>query len=345
MTGSGPPVPAPPWRQGPPPGMAGPPANGASGAPPPRRSDIPVPLSLRWANPAQLTPAHPLRPRWSIIDVVLAAVAFLVVPLIIGLALQLTLGPSVFSGGPGVFVSLLLTWAVLLGACLISSRTRGFGSLARDFGLRFRWMDVLTGLIASIGLRLLTAVVAVIVVLLTGANQPLQSNGDIFLAGSSTFWLIINAGIGATLISPLLEELFFRGLLLRAVQNQVWLGRWRRQPAPAGAATAPGPAGPPPAPGIRPERVRPATVKRPLVRASVVAALISAVVFGSAHLGQLDDPRSVLIQLVSVFCIGLVNAGLTLWFGRLGPAVLTHVWFNGTSILLALLLQGVGLAG
>lgn len=305
--------------------------------PSPDAAPAPVPPALRWANPAQLAPAHPLRPRWSLIDVVLTAAAFVVLPLAIGLLLSPVLdGPELHQGG-GVFISLLLTWAVLIGACVIASRTRGFGSLAQDFGLRFRWIDLLIGFLASIGLRIITAVVAVIVVLLTGATAPLQSNGDIFLAGSSTFWLIVNAGIGATLVSPLLEELFFRGLLLRAVQNQVWLGRWGRQPAlPTagdGAATRP---------GSRSVRVRPATAKRPLVRASVIAALVSAVLFGCAHLGQLDDPRSVLIQFASILCIGLVNAGLTLWFGRLGPAVLTHVFFNGTSILLALLLTAAG---
>ncbi|GGC99016.1 hypothetical protein GCM10011512_27410 [Tersicoccus solisilvae] len=301
----------------------------------------PVPVALRWANPAQLTPVFPLRPRWSVIDVVLAAAAFVVLPLVLGLALGPVLRGRAFDEGGGIFLSLVLTWTVLLGACLISSRTRGFGSLARDFGLRFRWVDLVIGLLASVVLRIVTAVVAVIVVLLTGATEPLQSNGDLFLAGSSTVWLIVNAGIGATLISPLLEELFFRGLLLRAVQNQVWLGRWRRQPA----APVPGTAAPPTKPArVNPARVRPATVKRPLVRSSVIAALLSAVVFGCAHLGQLDDPRSVVIQFASIFCIGLANAGLTLWFGRLGPAVLTHVFFNGTSILLALLLTSAGVA-
>lgn len=308
-----------------------------------------VPASLRWANPAQLTPTHPLRPRWSIIDVVLAAAAFVVLPIVISLVLGPVIarlvGRTALDEGAGVFISLVLTWAVLLGACLISSRTRGFGRLAKDFGLRFRWVDLLIGLIASVGLRLVSIVVAVVVVLLTGATAPLQSNGDLFLAGSSTFWLVINAGIGATLISPLLEELFFRGLLLRAMQNQAWLGRWRRQPD-LSAGDAPGgiPTGAPAdarADRAR-ARVRPATAKRPLARASVIAALVSAFLFGCAHLGQLDDPRSVVIQFASIFFIGIANAGLTLWFGRLGPAVLTHVWFNGTSILLALLLQGAG---
>ncbi|MEH0111309.1 CPBP family intramembrane glutamic endopeptidase [Tersicoccus sp. MR15.9] len=351
MTQPGPPVPVPPWRPGgtPPPPPVGPvPPSGRGSRPLPGRPDPAVPAALRWANPAQLTPTHPLRPRWSVIDVVLAAAAFIVLPILIGLVLGPVIvrlvGRAALDEGAGVFISLVLTWAVLLGAALISSRTRGFGSLARDFGLRFRWIDLLIGLLASVGLRLVSVVVAVIVVLLTGGNTaPLQSNGDLFLAGSSTFWLVVNAGIGASLVSPLLEELFFRGLILRAVQNQVWLGRWRRQPelaasaqpAPAGSGRSTRPVGP--------LRVRPATVKRPLVRASVIAALVSAVLFGCAHLGQLDDPRSVLVQFGSIFCIGLVNAGLTLWFGRLGPAVLTHLWFNGTSIVLALLLQGAGL--
>ncbi|OMH31260.1 CPBP family intramembrane glutamic endopeptidase [Tersicoccus sp. Bi-70] len=357
MTRPGPPVPVPPWRPGgiapvpqaPPPGPESRPLRGRPGEH--------LPASLRWANPAQLTPTHPLRPRWSIIDVVLAAAAFVVLPIAVGLVLGPVIarlvGRTALDEGAGVFISLVLTWAVLLGAALISSRTRGFGSLAKDFGLRFRWVDLLIGLLASVGLRLVSIVVAVVVVLLTGATAPLQSNGDLFLAGSSTFWLVINAGIGATLISPLLEELFFRGLLLRAVQNQAWLGRWRRQPALSpgvssggapGVSSGGAPAGSPAA--ARAERsrarVRPATAKRPLVRASVIAALVSAFLFGCAHLGQLDDPRSVVIQFASIFVIGIANAGLTLWFGRLGPAVLTHMWFNGTSILLALLLQGAG---
>lgn len=295
---------------------------------PPQRLDPLVPPVLRWANPPQLTPAFPLRPRWSIVDVLVAAIAFVVVPIAVALTLQGLVRSTPIDDGLDVFLSLLLVWVVLLGSCLVCSRTRGFGSLARDFGLRFRWIDLLTGFLASIGLRIVTVIVAVIVVALTGGqNTPVESNGDLFLAGSSTIWLIVNAGIGATLVSPLLEELFFRGLVLRAVQNRVWLGRWKNQPPAGGTA-----------------RVRPATVKRPLVTASVVGALVSALLFSAAHLGQLTDLRSVLIQTLAIFCVGIVNAGLTLWFGRLGPAVITHICFNGTSLGLALLLQAAGIA-
>jgi membrane protease YdiL (CAAX protease family) len=75
-----------------------------------------------------------------------------------------------------VVVSQLGLWIGLFAACLLVSRRRGTGSVLRDFDFRFRWVDLGYGLAGAVAGRLVSAAFAC---------------------------------IGA----PLIEELFFRGLL------------------------------------------------------------------------------------------------------------------------------------
>ena len=48
---------------------------------------------------------------------------------------------------------------------------------------------------------------------------------------------------------------------------------------------------------------------------------------------------SALVLLPGLFFAGWVMARLTLWRQRLGPAIVTHVVFNGTAVLALLALS------
>lgn len=106
-------------------------------------------------------------------------------------------------------------WTGLLGACWLASRKYGSGNIARDFGLQFRGRDVSWGLVMSIAARVAGAIAVIPWVLagdrFLGSNQGVYGEVRDNLPGFIVFAVI--AVIGA----PIVEELFFRGLLLRSL--------------------------------------------------------------------------------------------------------------------------------
>lgn len=184
--------------------------------------------------------------------------------------------------------SYLVVWVPLLGAVLVASFARGRRSLRQDFGLRFRWIDLLLGLGIGLGLRF----VAGLLELVTG--------GTLVLAPTEFeplwFALIVVAPV---LIAPWIEELFFRGLTLRALERSM-----RGVASRAGRAA--------------------------------LAVLVSALLFSAVHLLEqpLDAwPRVAAINLV----VGAVLAVVALRTGRLGAPIIAHIVFNATAVVPALM--------
>ena len=268
--------------------------------------------TLRLANPTQLTPEGLLAPRWG------AGLALAGLVLVVLLPLLGTLARvEVLSFGPPlVLASLLLTWTAMFSVTFYASRRHGFRSLARDFGLRFRWIDLAVGLGVGIAARIVLAVLLAILTLLWPLQdgEVIQGNAELFLTGD-TVWLLINGVLGGVLIAPFLEELFNRGLVLRGIQNALWLRRT----------------------GNPRDSVTPAVQRRSLMTSTVIALLVSSLAFGLLHTGAVPDLRSSVYLLLSTFTVGLMCGVLTVITGRLGAAIVTHVVFNGTGVGLLLL--------
>ncbi|MFP5315048.1 MAG: CPBP family intramembrane glutamic endopeptidase [Actinomycetes bacterium] len=267
---------------------------------------------FRLANPTQLTPEGPLAPRWGAGLALAGLVIVVLVPLLGTLALAevLPFGPEL------IFASLLLTWTAMFGVTFYASRRHGFRSLALDFGLRFQWIDLAVGLGAGIAARVVLAIILAVLTLLWPLQdgEVIQGNAELFLTGD-TVWLLINGVLGGVLIAPFLEELFNRGLVLRGVQNALWLRRT----------------------GNRGDAVTPAVQRRSIVASTVMALLVSSLAFGLLHTGAVPDLRSSIYLLLSTFTVGLVCGVLTVFTGRLGAAIVTHIVFNGTGVALLLL--------
>jgi membrane protease YdiL (CAAX protease family) len=111
-------------------------------------------------------------------------------------------------------------WIGLVVAALWWSRTCGTGSLVRDYGYRFgAWWDPLLGV--GVGLASQYALVPLVYQPLRHLNhsigrqlsQPTQREVGAAHSNLSVVALLLFLAVGA----PLVEELFFRGLLLRAV--------------------------------------------------------------------------------------------------------------------------------
>ena len=158
-------------------------------------------------------------PRWGLGD---AAAGFLV-----GLVLSATLA-SLWLGATGQeelslggqAVSELGLWAGLVGTVVLASKRKGTGRLDEDFGFAGRWTDVGLGVVAGF-LSQVVLLPAVAFALRPFVGEPDVSGPakELFdkASGISSAVLVLFVVVGA----PVVEELFFRGLLLRALERRV----------------------------------------------------------------------------------------------------------------------------
>ena len=112
-------------------------------------------------------------------------------------------------------------WVGLAGAPLWVSRMTGSGSLVGDFGLRFGVPDPVIGAVAGVGSQHVLDYVVYLPVqsnrrLIHEVGQPAQHiTGLAHGAGVAVLVAVVVVG------APVAEELFFRGLLLRALAGRI----------------------------------------------------------------------------------------------------------------------------
>jgi membrane protease YdiL (CAAX protease family) len=116
-------------------------------------------------------------------------------------------------------------WIGLVGSAVYASRVRGHHDLGQDYGLVLgRWWDLPVG--AAIGVACQYGLIPLLYLpfervdrqLSHQLSQPVHRDTAAAHGVGSLFVLLLFLVVGA----PIVEELFFRGLLLRAL-----LGRWR----------------------------------------------------------------------------------------------------------------------
>lgn len=185
-------------------------------------------------------------------------------------------------------------WVPLVVVLIVADTARGRHSHWRDFGLRFTWLDVLWG--AAIGV-LARGAVSLIELAISGRSSL---DGGV-LAPPTGFALWFGVILAPVVLAPLIEETFYRGLVLRAVARR--------------------------------------TGGTPRVAASV-AVVVSALVFGLAHLiqGVSLGTTAAAVTFAGAFTFGLAAGALAAATGRLGGAIVAHLVFNG--MLVAAVLAG-----
>lgn len=272
-----------------------------------RVTDDPTPVTTSDAKlPNRYAP--PAGMRWGLWEVAIGLVVFVTLGAAFAVLARAVLPDDDFIGNlePLGFASALLAYAGLMAVIVVASRRLGLRSLAADFGLRFRPIDLLIGLGIGVVGRIFTLVLTVVAISITGYS-PEQGN---FVLASEPLWIVLNGVVIAVLVAPLVEELFFRGLLLRAVRNRVL--RWRGREQPADAATQ--------------------------KRAVILSIAISSIAFMALHMYQaVDDPTLAIILGGSTLFVGAANAVVALLTHRLGGAVVGHMVFNGSAVVLSLL--------
>jgi membrane protease YdiL (CAAX protease family) len=236
--------------------------------------------------------------RWGLREVIIAVGVFAVC-LVLSIVAAGTLAIDVTNDdavGAFTFVASLVAYGALAVVIVVASRARGIGSLAADFGLQFRWVDLAIGFGVGIALRVVYFFIAAIVITVSG-HVPERGN---FVMPTAPLWVILNAFVLVVLVAPFVEELFFRGLVLRATRNRVL----RR----GGTAT----------------------------RAAVLSVAVSALGFSLMHLYESPDGVFLVILGLSTLLVGAANGMIVLLTGRLGGAIVTHAVFNGIAVALAL---------
>ncbi len=114
-------------------------------------------------------------------------------------------------------VSQAALWGVLAATLVYVSRTYGSGNLLADYGIRVRLRDVGGGLAAGIASRAMAAVGIILVIAAFRGDEGRAGGAqfDFFEPDAASFYTFLAfAVIGA----PIIEEIFFRGLVQRALE-------------------------------------------------------------------------------------------------------------------------------
>lgn len=286
--------------------------------------------------PAGTAPRHdptPPRPKkaWGMSEVLRAGLVFMatqvaLTPVLVLLAMStydldpavpdfadqmLTALVDVTTTPAGLAAGLLFQWAAFVGSPWLATRLRGHRSLVKDFGLSFRASDLWRGVALAMALQLamvsLSWLAHQTALDLDGVDNTSMVTDQVGLA---LVMMVLAASIGA----PLTEEIFFRGLLLRAFLR----GLAKVDHAPV-------------LPGVT-DHFHPSTVSRGRqVSGTVAAVLLSSAIFGAMH-------ASHWLLIVQTGLLGVVLAIVAVRTRRLGLTIVTHVVFNSTSLAAAFLL-------
>jgi membrane protease YdiL (CAAX protease family) len=118
-------------------------------------------------------------------------------------------------------LALVGAWTTYLVAMWLASQRAGSGSMVADYGLRFRSIDVV-----GLGIGVLCSLVLIRIVYLplealwptTFSEARLNENAQDLVdrASGSTWMVVVMVVVGA----PLMEELFYRGLLQRSLASR-----------------------------------------------------------------------------------------------------------------------------
>lgn len=116
-------------------------------------------------------------------------------------------------------------WLGLLGVPIWASRTKGFGDLRRDFGLTMVRRDIWVGLLCGFVGQLLIGIVLLPLYELFGIDQDEVGETAEKLADRADDPLgVVMLFIVVVIAAAVFEEVFYRGLWMRAIANRFGAG-------------------------------------------------------------------------------------------------------------------------
>jgi uncharacterized protein len=109
-------------------------------------------------------------------------------------------------------------WSAMAVAVVIACRTRGTGNLRNDIGADVKARDVPLGLVIGIvGQLALVPLIYVALGLVVDTSSVADPARDV-VGELGAGWNIVPLAIGLVLIAPVVEELFYRGFVLRTFE-------------------------------------------------------------------------------------------------------------------------------
>lgn len=288
------------------------------------------------------TPLPPKKKRWGLFNVFMGFVLLFVFQ-VIGIVLitffigiksieegttdadAITESALALASNPAVIIvsafGMYLAWMIAMSWATFK---KGLKSFSKDFWLRFKWTDILWGLLFGVALRALDIGISWFLQDVMGVDMSGAGNSAPIVSQTGIYYVIIAIVIGC-ICAPFFEELFIRGLFLQALlrffrkNNQVpttSLGKAMKDSVP---------------------QVWYAHKKFKHVLFKLkypLAVIISSFVFGLLHFqGNLNWTDWYVVGYTGL--VGCVLAIITLKFKRLGTSIGTHIVFNATGIVLA----------
>jgi membrane protease YdiL (CAAX protease family) len=161
-------------------------------------------------------------PRWGLGDVLLGVgLGYVLATVLGGIWLAISgVDAAGAENSTGLFVfSEIGLWLGIVGVPVWACRRKGSRSLARDFGLRFEWRDLGIGVLAAVVMSFIVLpALNVLVRGLLGGGEAAQSSQNL---ARNTHGPGVAALVGVFVLgAPIAEEIFFRGLLLRALRRR-----------------------------------------------------------------------------------------------------------------------------
>ena len=170
-------------------------------------------------EPSPLETTSPRPPRWGLGDFFVGLIgSYALATLAAGIWFSIAGGEELDLAGQGV--SQIALWTGMVGAVVLASRRKGAGRLREDFGFAARWTDIALGLVVALAVQLLVLPgLALLLRPLLGEPEVSGPVRDMLddAKGIAYLGLVLSVGVGA----PIVEELFFRGLLLRSLQRRM----------------------------------------------------------------------------------------------------------------------------
>lgn len=115
-------------------------------------------------------------------------------------------------------IAAIVGYGPLIICCIAVSRSLGSGSLRADIGLDVKRVDLGWGPVTWLACLVAQFVAAVVVIT---ARLPFESNTDGFSERAGDRAYVISFAILAVVCAPIVEELVFRGLVLRGLMSRV----------------------------------------------------------------------------------------------------------------------------
>ncbi|WP_104192588.1 CPBP family intramembrane glutamic endopeptidase [Cryobacterium sp. Y82] len=262
--------------------------------------------------------------------------------IVVAMVLLVSVGATVFDD-PNVALLLgyLCVWVPLLAAIGVTGvwiakvsapAGSGGGSIVRLLRLSIRPIDLVWGLAAGLLARTVASLIEI------GVYGSMGTTGATFGETVYDFWWLFGALLAPVLLAPVVEELFFRGLVLRAVYEQVAAARGRKNgnivDTPSSTSLVPGVS--------QIDRSDAPDARRQSAggAAGAIAIAVSGLTFALMHLVTIDvgSTDAIVVVGMSTLIFGMAAASVSLATGRIGGAIIAHVTFNSLVIVPALVI-------